>query len=504
MSNKVTELNELKSKLLSGGGTDAINKQHADGKLTARERLERLLDKGSFIETGLFANSRLKEYDIPADGVITGYGQIDGRLIYVVAEDYTAMNGSIGEVHAEKITKCQEAAMKVGAPIVYLIDSAGFRIDEGIDALSAFGKILYNNTLASGVIPQISIIMGLCAGALTYCPALSDFVFMIDKVSKMFITGPQVISSKSGNVITADELGGASIHSKLSGVAHFKAQNEDMCIAQVKSLISFLPQNYLERAEVVNCSDDLNRVSGALNDLGASFDVKSIVVDIADNNYFLETQSEFATNIVTGFIRLGGRTVGIVANQSIVKEGLLDNNSSDKAARFIRTCDAFNIPILTIEDAKGFVADKNEEHNGLIRHFSKVIYAYSESTVPMITLIVDNAYGSAYIGMCSKYVGADLVYAWPNAKIGIMSSEAAVSIVYENEIKSSNNPDKERENKINEYNDKMMNPYIAASGGYIDDIIEPSNTRKILISAFDNLSTKSVHKVNKKHGNMPL
>ncbi len=415
------------------------------------------------------------------------------------------MNGSIGEVHAEKIVNCQKYAMKVGAPIIYLIDSAGFRMDEGIDALSAYGKILYNNTQASGVIPQISIVLGLCAGALTYCPGLSDFVFMVDNVSSMFITGPQVISATSGKQVSKDDIGSALAHSNNSGVAHFRAANEDICFGQVKKLMSFLPQNNLDKSEECECNDDLNRITEGLNEItnNASYDVKDIIVNIVDNNDFLEIQSEYAKNIVVGFGRLGGRVVGIVANQSKENNGLLDINASDKASRFIRICDSFNIPILTIEDAKGFVVDKKEEDNGLIRHFSKVVYAYSEATVPLITIIINNAYGSAYIGMCSKYLGADLVYSWPDAKIGLMSSEAAVSIAYEKEIKSASDPNKEKEKRVSEYNEKMMNPYIAASRGYIDDIIMPSSTRKILIAAFDNLSTKVINRVKKKHGNMP-
>ncbi len=505
MSKKVLDINELKSKYVDGNAT-AITKQHALGKKTARERIAALFDAGSFIEIGLFANSRLENVDAPCDGVITGYGQIDGRLVFAVVDDYTVLGGSMAEIHAKKIVKCQEEAMKVGAPIIYAIDSDGVRLDEGIDALSQYGKVLYNNTLASGVIPQISIILGKCVGALTYCPALSDFVFVVDKVSKMFITGPEILSLVSEKNISADDIGSALTHSTLSGVAHIHSVNEDECMLNVRRLISFLPQNNLEKPEILECNDDLNRLCDNLNGIATDkdLDMKNVILSIVDNNDFYEIQAEYATNVITGFARLGGRVIGIVANQAVNSNGSININASDKMARFIGICDSFNIPILTLEDAASFIQSEDEEKKGLIRHFAKVLYAYSEATVPLITVIVNKAYGSAYIGMCSKYIGADYVYAWPTSKIGIMSPESAVSILYEKEIKSSSDPVKTSEEKIAEYLDTTMNPIKAASRGYIDDIIEPSNMRKILISSFDVLSTKAINKKNKKHGNMPV
>lgn len=514
MSRKLSELNELKAKLQSGGGTDATKEQHAKGKLTVRERLNKLFDAGTFIETGLFVKHRsvnfgMDKKESPADGVVTGFGQINGRLTYVAAQDFTVIGGSFGEMHADKIAKCQEAAMKVGAPMILINDSSGARIQEGIDALAGFGKIFFNNTQASGVIPQISVIMGPCEGAAAYNVALTDFVLMVDKTSQMFITGPQLIEAVTGEAVSAEDLGGAVAHNSLSGVAHFHAANEDACIEQLRQLLSYLPQNNMEKAEVFPCNDDLNRLSPELNDIipdieTKAYEMKDIIKAVADNNIFFETQSEYAKNIITGFIRLNGKSIGIIASEPNVKAGCLDINASDKAARFIRTCDSFNIPILTFVDVPGFLPGKSEEHGGIIRHGAKLLFAYSEATVPMVTVITRKAYGGAYIGMGSKHLGADIVYAWPEAEIAVMGADGAANIIFAKDIMKAANPQQERINKITEYNNTMMNPYIAASRGYVDDVIEPATTRKMLIAAFDALSTKVVHRNNKKHGNIPL
>ena len=514
MSRKLSELNELKAKLQSGGGADAVDAQHAKGKLTVRERLNKLFDAGTFVETGLFVKHRsvnfgMDKKESPADGVITGFGQINGRLTYVAAQDFTVIGGSLGEMHADKIAKCQEAAMKVGAPMISINDSGGARIQEGIDALAGYGKIFFNNTQASGVIPQISVIMGPCAGGAVYSPAITDFILMVDKTSQMFITGPQVIEAVTGEAVSAEDLGGAVTHNSLSGVAHFHAANEDACIEQLRQLLSYLPQNNMERAEIFPCNDDLNRLSPELNDIipenpNKAYEMKDIIKAVADNNVFFETQSEYAKNIITGFIRLNGKSIGIIASEPNVKAGCLDIDASDKAARFIRTCDSFNIPILTFVDVPGFLPGKDQEHGGIIRHGAKLLFAYSEATVPMVTVITRKAYGGAYIGMGSKHLGVDIVYAWPEAEIAVMGAEGAANIIFAKDIMKAANPQQERINKITEYNNTMMNPYIAASRGYVDDVIEPATTRKMLIAAFDALSTKVVHRVNKKHGNIPL
>lgn len=511
---KLSDLINIKTKLQKGGGEEAINNQHSKGKMTARERIDKIFDKGTFIETGLFVKHRctnfgIEKKEIPYDGVITGYGQINGRLVYVVAQDYTVLGGSLGEMHAEKIAKCQESALKVGAPIIYICDSSGARLYEGVDALAGYGKIFYNNTLCSGVIPQISIIMGVCAGGAVYCPALSDFIFMVDGTSEMFVTGPQVIMAKTGAEASIENIGGAKTHSSTSGVSHFLSTNEDDCIVKLKELLSYLPQNNMEKSEKYKCDDDLNRNCQELNtiiseDLSSKYDMKKIIKIIADNNKFFEIQSDYAKNIIIGFIHLNGKTVGVVANEPNELDGFLDINASDKSARFIRTCDCFNIPILTLVDVLGFLPDKAQENDGIIRHSAKMIYAYSEASVPMVSLILRKAYGSAYLSMCPKQLGADVVYAWPTAEIAIMGAEAATNIVYANEIKTADNPSLERLNKINKYQNLVMNPYIAASRGYVDDIIEPAMTRKMLITAFDTMETKVVYKTNKKHGNMPL
>ena len=407
MSNKLEELRSKKEQLKLGGGEDKIQKQHEKGKLTARERLNLLFDEGSFMEIGAFVKHRSTDFgmdkvDTPAEGVITGYGTVDGRLVYAYAQDFTVMGGSLGNMHAEKIVKVMDMALKNGAPLIGLNDSGGARIQEGVDALSGYGKIFYRNTIASGVIPQITAIMGPCAGGAVYSPAITDFVFMVDQTSQMFITGPQVIKTVTGEDVTSEALGGATTHNQISGVAHFKSANDEACIQDIKRLLSFLPSNNLETAPFYETNDDLNRIEERLNEIvpdnpNKPYDIKEIITAVADNGDFLETQQYFAQNIVTGFIRINGQSVGVIANQPRVLAGCLDINTSDKAARFIRTCDAFNIPLLNIVDVPGFLPGTDQEYGGIIRHGAKMLFAYSEATVPKVTLIVRKAYGGAYI-----------------------------------------------------------------------------------------------------------
>ena len=514
MASKLEELRKLKTKLKNGGGDTANEKQHSKGKMTARERLLKLFDDGTFVETGLFIknrfiNSNNERDESPADGVITGFGQIDGRLVYAAAQDFTVTGGAFGEMHANKIVKCQEDALKMGAPIIFMNDSSGIRLEEGIDALMGYGKIIHNNAMASGVIPQISVIMGTCAGAASYSPSLTDFVIMVDKTSHMFLNGPHTIKNVVDKDLTMDELGGAGVHSSVTGISHFTASNEDECISQIKTLLSYLPQNNLESAFEYESNDDLNRVCKELENIisddgNSNYSMKDVITSVADDKVFFECQKDYATNVLTGFIRLGGHSIGVVANEPNSNEGYIDSNASNKISRFIRMCDCFNIPILTFEDTPGFLNSVKEEHGGIVKHGAKIFSAYSEMTVPMVTVITRKAYGSAYLCMGSKYLGADLVYAWPTAEISVMKPEGIVNVLYENEIKESNNANDERAKLIKEYKDNVMSPYFAASHGYIDDIIEPSNTRKVLIQAFETLETKVATKSEKKHSNMPL
>lgn len=511
---KQEEFQKLKKSLREGGGQKAVERQHANGKKTARERLESLFDSGSFIETGLFVKHRcgnfgMEKKESPGEGVVTGYGTINGRLAYAAAQDFTVIGGSLGEMHADKIVKTQEAALKAGAPMICINDSGGARIQEGVDALAGYGRIFYNNTQASGVIPQISVIMGPCAGGAVYSPALTDFIFMVEKTSQMFITGPQVIAAVTGEQVTADALGGAQTHNSISGVAHYMAATEDECIAQIKELLGYLPQNNMERAQEVDLGDDWNRVDEQLNHLvpdnpNKAYDVKEIIRTLADMGQFMEYQQYFAPNIVCGFMRMGGKSVGVIASQPQAMAGCLDINASDKSSRFIRTCDSFNIPLLTLVDVPGFLPGTSQEHNGIIRHGAKMLYAYSEATVPKLTVILRKSYGGAYIGMCSKHLGADMVFAWPGAEIAVMGADGAANIIFAKEIRNAEDPQKKRQEKIREYQETMMNPYVAASRGYVDDIILPSETRKYLIGALEALQGKRISKISKKHGNIPL
>lgn len=515
MSNsKIEQLREVKEQIKLGGGVKRIERQHANGKKTARERILSLLDESSFVELDAFVKHRctnfgMEKNEAPGEGVVTGYGTIEGRLVYVFAQDFTVIGGSLGEMHAAKICKAQEMAMKVGAPIIGINDSGGARIQEGVDALSGYGDIFYNNTIASGVVPQISVIMGPCAGGAVYSPALTDFIFMVDQTSNMFITGPAVIKTVTGEDVSKEELGGAMTHNKVSGVAHFINNNEDECIADIKRLLSFLPSNNLEDAPVYETEDDMNRLSEKLNEIIPSnankpYDMKDIIAEIADSQDFYEVQPYFAQNILTGYIRLNGQSVGVIANQPKILAGCLDINASDKAARFIRTCNAFNIPLLTLVDVPGFLPGVSQEYGGIIRHGAKMLYAYSEATVPKVTVILRKAYGGAYIAMCSRHLKADVVLAWPTAEIAVMGPEGAANIIFKKDIEGSDDPLTTRAEKIVEYRDTVANPYIAASRGYVDDVIEPLSTRQRLISSFDMLATKRESRPAKKHGNMPL
>lgn len=503
-----------KETLRLGGGEKAIEKQHAAGKMTARERLTQLFDEDSFVEIGLFVQHRCTNFGMekkqaPGEGVVTGYGTVNGRLVYAAAQDFTVIGGSLGEMHAAKIAAAQEAAMKVGAPMICINDSGGARIQEGVDALAGYGRIFYNNTLASGVIPQISVIMGPCAGGAVYSPALTDFIFMVEKTSQMFITGPQVIAAVTGEKISAEALGGAATHNAKSGCAHFACSSEQECIEQIRELLSYLPQNNREGAPVTACTDNMNRIDESLNDLvpdnpNKSYDMMTVIRTLADNGKVLEYQKQFAPNILTCLIRMGGRSVGVIASQPKVMAGCLDINASDKASRFIRTCDSFNIPLLTLEDVPGFLPGSTQEHGGIIRHGAKMLYAYSEATVPKITVITRKAYGGAYIGMCSKHLGADTVLAWPDAEIAVMGASGACNIIFSKDIKNAQDPQAKRQEKIDEYQDAMMNPYVAAARGYVDDVIMPEQTRQRVISALFALEGKQDPRPRKKHGNIPL
>lgn len=511
---KLTELQYRRNVIEQGGGEAKIKKQHDGGKLTARERINKLFDAGSFVEIDAFVTHRCSEFgmdcvEAPGEGVVTGYGTVDGRLVYVYAQDFTVIGGSLGEMHAKKICKVMDMAAKMGAPIIGMNDSGGARIQEGIDALSGFGEIFFRNTCNSGVIPQISVIMGPCAGGAVYSPAITDFIFMVEKTSQMFITGPNVIKSVTGEDVTSEDLGGAGVHGSKSGVAHFAAANDEECIEQIKTLLSYLPSNNLEEAPYVAPTDEINRLSEKLttivpDEANKAYDVKELIAEVVDNGVFFEIQKDFAQNIVIGYARMNGQVVGIVANQPKVMAGSLDINSSDKAARFIRFCDSFNIPLVTFTDVPGYFPGVEQEQGGIIRHGAKLLYAYSEATVPKINVITRKAYGGAYIAMSSKHLGADMVMAWPTAEIAVMGPEGAANIIFKNDIKNSTDPIATRAEKIQEYRNKFASPYEAARRGYIDDVIEPDSTRPRIIAALEMLASKRESRPSKKHGNLPV
>jgi acetyl-CoA carboxylase carboxyltransferase component len=497
-----------------GGGKDAANRQRALGKMTARERVEKLLDPLSFTETDQFVTHRCNHFDmagkeIPGEGVVTGYGTVEGRLVFVYAQDFTVIGGSLGEMHAAKIAKIQQMALKTGAPVVGMNDSGGARIQEGVDALSGYGKIFFNNTVASGVIPQISAIMGPSAGGAVYSPGITDFIFMVKNTARMFITGPQVIKEATGEEVTAEALGGSGTHCARSGVAHFETQNDLDCLKKIRELLSYLPSNNLEEPPAIPCTDPKTRMDEALNTVvpnnpNSSYDMLEIIRRVADGGVFFQVHALFAKNILTGFVRLGGRSVGVVANQPKHLAGCMDIDASDKAARFIRFCDAFNIPLLTLVDVPGFLPGTHQEYGGIIRHGAKVLYAFSEATVPKVTVEVRKAYGGAYIAMCCKELGADQVMAWPSAEIAVMGAEGASKIIFRKEIEASDDPDKTRKELIAGYHDRFATPYAAAERGYVDMIVAPKETRPRLINAFEMLASKRETRPAKKHGNMPV
>ena len=495
-----------------GGGVEKIEKQHESGKMTARERIDMLLDKGTFVELDKLMVHRCTNYGmdknkIPGDGIVSGYGKIDGRQVFVYAYDFTVYGGSLSASNAKKIVKVQQLALKNGAPIIALNDSGGARIQEGIESLSGYADIFYQNTMASGVIPQISVILGPCAGGAVYSPALTDFVFVVENISKMFITGPEVIKTVLGEEISMEELGGAKVHSEMTGNAHFYATSEDECFVQIRKLISMIPANNTIRAEKITPAKplpeyDLTQI--VPSDPTVPYDVRDVIKALVDESEFLEVMEMFAANIVIGFGRVNGETVGFIANQPLVMAGVLDCDSSDKAARFIRFCDAFNIPIVTLEDLPGYLPGIDQEHAGVIRHGAKLLYAYSEATVPSITVVLRKAYGGGYIAMGSRHLRADFVFAWPNAEIAVMGPEGAANIIFRKEIMNAENPAEMRQLKIKEYKDKFANPYVAAAKGYIDSVIAPAETRKFIEHALRVSAHKNRSQPNKKHGNVPL
>lgn len=508
------QLNEMRQKALLGGGEVQIEKQHAKGKKTARERIEFLLDKDTFCETDAFVTHRsiglgMEKSHPLTDGVITGWGKIDGRTVYVFAQDFTVLGGSLGEAHGRKIAKVMDLAYQNGAPLIGLNDSGGARIQEGVDSLAAYGEIFYRNTRASGVIPQISVILGPCAGGAVYSPGITDFVFMVEKVSYMFITGPEVIKAVTHEEIDFETLGSASVHHGKSGVAHFTAQDEGTALSQVRELISYLPSNNMTPPPYRATTDDLYRQTPELEEIvpgdpQSPYDVHDVISPLVDDGEFLEVQAEYARNLTVGFARIGGHPVGIVANQPDYLAGVLDINASDKGARFIRFCDAFHIPLLTLVDTPGFLPGADQEHDGIIRHGAKMIYAYAEASVPKVTLILRKAYGGAYIVMSSKHLRSDLNYAWPNAEIAVMGPDGAVSIVFRKEIDAADDKSAARAQLTRQYRGDLANPFVAASRGYLDDVILPAESRARLASAFESLREKRQPAPARKHGNIPL
>lgn len=503
---KIQELRAKQEKIKLGGGAKRVEKQHAQGKLTARERIEKFFDAGTFVELDQFVRHRcvnfgMSEKEIPAEGVVTGYGLVNGRLVYAFAQDFTVEGGSLGEMHAAKICKVLDLAMKMGVPVIGINDSGGARIQEAVDALAGYGKIFYRNTLASGVIPQISVIMGPCAGGAVYSPALTDFIFMVKNTSQMFITGPAVIKSVTAEEVSAEELGGAMTHNTTSGVAHFAAENDEDCIEQIRYLLSFLPDNNLEEAPEVDTGDDANRMDEELNTLlpdnpNQPYDMFDVIKSIVDNGEYYEVHKYYARNIITCFARFDGRTVGIIANQPSVMAGCLDINASDKASRFIRFCDAFNIPLVNLVDVPGFLPGVDQEYGGIIRHGAKLLYAYSEATVPKVTVITRKAYGGSYLAMCSQDLGADQVLAWPTAEIAVMGPAGAANIIFRK--------DPDVKEKTDKYIEEFATPYKAAERGFVDIVIEPKETRPRIITALNMLASKREARPAKKHGNIPL
>ncbi len=516
MSNqtKIEKLRELKAQSRQGGGQERIEAQHKRGKLTARERIDLLLDKGSFREIDAFVTHRTTDFGLDkqkylSDSVVTGWGTIEGRLVYVFSQDFTVFGGSLGEVHAEKVVKLMDMALKNGAPIIGLNDSGGARIQEGVVSLGGYADIFLRNTLASGVIPQISAIMGPCAGGAVYSPALTDFIFMVRNSSYMFVTGPDVVKAVTHEEVSFEDLGGASVHSEKSGVCHVAADSEADTLFLIRKLMSYLPQNNMEDPPFVPTGDDPLRMDESLDtivpdDPNKPYDIKEVIRRVVDNGQFFEIHENYAANIVVGFARLGGHSVGVVANQPAVLAGVLDIDASEKAARFIRFCDAFNIPIITFEDVPGFLPGTVQEHGGIIRSGAKLLYAYCEATVPKLTVITRKAYGGAYCVMSSKHIRGDVNLAWPTAEIAVMGPDGAVNIIFRKELSEAQDALARKAELVAEYREKFANPYVAAQRGYLDDVIEPRETRPRLINALEMLQNKRDSNPAKKHGNIPL
>jgi acetyl-CoA carboxylase carboxyltransferase component len=514
VAQKIKELKEKEAQIKAMGGPQAVEKQHKSGKLTARERLELFYDPGTFRETDIFVKHRcvnfgMEKVEIPADGVVTGFGRVNGRPVFAFAQDFTARAGSLGEMHSKKICKVMDLALKAGVPFVGFNDSGGARIQEGVDSLSAYGQIFYRNAIASGVIPQISAIMGPTAGGAVYSPAMTDFIFMVKNTSYMFITGPDVIKSVTGEEITFEDLGGAMAHNVKSGVAHFACESDADAIEQIKRLLSFLPNNNMEDPPIVPGGDPPGREAPALDAIvpdspRASYDMHEVIRTIVDDGDFFEPHHYFAQNMITALARLNGRPIGIIANQPKVLAGCLDVDAADKATRFIRFCDAFNLPILTIADVPGYLPGSDQEWRGIIRHGAKLLWCYSEATVPKVTLITRKDYGGSYLAMCSRDLGADMVIAWPSAEIAVMGASGAANVIFRKEIKEAPDPAAKRQEIIDNYENLLYNPYIAASRGFVDQVIVPRETRPRLIEAFETMGSKRETLPPKKHGNIPV
>ncbi len=513
-NDKIDQLRRKRQRISLGGGQERIDKQHQKGKLTARERLLHLFDAHSFVELDAFVACRCTNFGMDklgfeGESVVTGYGRVDGRLVYAFSQDFTVTGGALGEMHARKVVKAMDAAVKVGAPIVGLNDSGGARIQEAVDALSGYGEIFYRNAIYSGVIPQISAVMGPCAGGAVYSPALTDFIFMVDRTSQMFITGPHVISTVTGEQVSAEDLGGALTHNQVSGNAHFIADSDRDCLAAIRELLGYLPGNNMETPPRAAPEDDPNRMIEAFDTMipenpNKPYDMHEIIRLLVDDGRFLEYQRLFAPNLLTVLARIDGRPVGIIANQPSVMAGCLDLDAGDKAARFIRTCSAFNIPLLTFVDVPGFLPGTAQEYGGIIRHGAKILYAYSEATVPKLTVITRKAYGGAYVAMCSKSLGADLVFAWPTAEIAVMGSEGAVNIIFKKDLERAEDKQAARQQILEDYEAEFATPYKAAERGFVDDVIEPRTTRQRIIDGLAMLAGKRERRPAKVHGNMPL
>lgn len=510
----INELRAREEKVLQMGGAKAVEKHKSQGKLTARERLDVLFDKDTFREIDMFVTHRctnfgMEKIDIPSDGVVTGHGLVDGRPVFAFAQDFTSRAGSLGEMHAKKICKVMDLALKAGVPFIGLNDSGGARIQEGVDALSGFGEIFFRNSNASGVIPQISGIMGSTAGGAVYSPAMTDWIFMVKKTSYMFITGPEVIKSVTGEEINFEDLGGAETHCTKSGVSHFACESDTDAIEKIKVLLSFLPSNNMEDPPIIEATDDPKRKSPVLDTIISdnprkAYDMLEVIKNIVDNGDIFQPHELYAPNIITAFARLNGRSIGIIANQPACLAGCLDINASDKAGRFIRFCDAFNIPLLTIADVPGYLPGSQQEWGGIIRHGAKLLWSYSEATVPKLLLITKKDFGGAYLAMSSKHLGADMAFAWPTAQVAVMGAEGAANIIHRKEINTASDPVAKRQEKISDYNELFSNPYCAAERGYVDRVIIPSETRANLIDALEIMCTKREMKPAKKHGNIPL